>query len=57
MKNYDTKPKKKKKEPHKFMQLLTTKKVKSVMKSTPKKKNFDSIEVIVWVLLLTNLRK
>ena len=29
---------KKKKEPHKFMQLLTTKIVKSVMKSTPKKK-------------------
>ena len=50
-------PKKKKKEPHEFMQLLTTKIVKSVMKSTPKKKNFDSIEVIVWVLLLTNLRK
>ena len=43
------------------MQLLTTKIVKSVMKpSTQKKKknkNYDSIEVIVWVLLLTDLRK
>ena len=38
------------------MQLLTTKIVKSVMKSSTKKekkkKNFDSIEVIVWVLYL-----